>query len=242
MTAAAPAFLLISVAVARLEAGMFGGNIKRPDPVEAIKKLDPRISVGFGPHRQKAASAIYQAMMAGSLAVHVLGHPDADGGRRPLHVPVDVLGLLIKSHGGLSDRPIRLPVSLLREKTVTPELFRALSNSELFMSEVEFESWYQQQKRRRRWPSQRESIKPRSGRPSKQTDELITSIKARVAEKTWSAADGIAKLAKLLILIGAPSRNTLRRAVDLLYEETGDPLYRIVPRKRAKSKPVGLQS
>jgi hypothetical protein len=57
-----------------------------------------------------------------------------------------------------------------------------------------------------------------------------------VTEKAWSASDGIAKLAKLLASNGASGRNTLRRAVDRLYAETGNPQYRIVSRKRSKTK------
>jgi hypothetical protein len=61
-----------------------------------------------------------------------------------------------------------------------------------------------------------------------------------VAENSWSAADGIAKLVKLLVSHGAPRRNTVRRAVDQLYEETGDIRYQIIPRKRTKAKSAKL--
>jgi hypothetical protein len=40
----------------------------------------------------------------------------------------------------------------------------------------------------------------------------------------------------LLIFEAAPLRNTLRRAMDQLYLETGDALFRIIPRKRSKAK------
>jgi hypothetical protein len=235
-------FLLMSEAVARLEGGMFGGNIRRPEPVEAIKKLDPHISVGFGLHRQKAASAIHKAIMAGGLGVHVFGPLGADGVRRVLQVPINVLAHLLKSRGGLPDHPIRLPFNLIRDHAVAPELLAALSSSAMFLKNTEFEGWYQQQKRRRLWPSQRESVKPRIGRPSKQTDELLISIRARAAENAWCASEGIAPLVKLLVSHGQPTRNTVRRAVERLYEETGDPQFRIIPRKRAKAKPSGTQT
>jgi hypothetical protein len=242
MSEAEAGFLLISEVVARLEAGMFGGNIRRPEPVEGIKKLDPRISVGFALQRQKAASIIYKAIMAGRLGVHVFASPGADGVCRVLQVPVNVLARLFKSRGGLPDHPIRLPFNLLRDNVVAPELFAALSSSAMFLQGTEFKGWYQRQKRQRRWPSQRESVKPRAGRPSKQTEKLLTSIRARAAENSWSASEGIAPLVKLLVAHGQPTRNTVRRAVDRLYEETGDPAYRIVPRKRAKAKPSGTQT
>jgi hypothetical protein len=235
-------FLLISEAVAHLEAGMFGGAIRRPEPVEAIKKICPQLSVGWGLHKEKAALAIHAAIMKGSLGVHVFTRPTAEGSCQTLRVPLDALARLLKVRGALPDHAIRPPVALLRHNFVTPELFAALSSSALFLQATEFEAWYQQQKSRRRWHSQRESIKPRTGRPTKQTDELLTSIRARVTENAWSAPDGIAKLAKLLTSIGPPLRNTLKRAVDQLYEETGDARYRIVARKRAKSKSAKPQT
>lgn len=225
----------MSEAVARLEAGMFGGAVKRPEPVEAAKKIYSRASIGYGPHKQKAAAVLDAAIMVGDLTVHVFTQSSRDRAARPIKVPLEILSRLMRVRGGLPDRAIR-PVDLLRDKLVAPELFVALSSSAMLLEKSEFNAWYDRQKGRRRWPSQRQSTKPRSGRPSKQTNELLTSIRARVAEKTWSAPDGIAKLAKLLVSNGAPKRNTLRRAVDQLYEETGDPQYRIVPRDRARAK------
>ena len=229
-------FLLISEAVARLQAGMFGGRIKRPEPVKAAKKIYPGWSIGWELHKKKAAAALDAAIMAGDLIVNVFIPSSTDRMGRPLQVPIGVLERLLKSRGGLPDRPIRLPLTLLRENPVAPELFAALSNSAMFIQEAEFRVWYHRQKRRRRWPSQHESIKPRPGRPSKQTGELITSIRARVAQEEWSAPDGIAKLVRLLATHGAPNRNLVRRAVQRLYEATGDDRYRIVPRKRVRAK------
>jgi hypothetical protein len=235
-------FLLISEAVARLEAGMFGGAIKRPEPVEAIKKIHPQLSVGLGLHKEKAASAIHAAILKGSLGVHVYTRPTAEGVSHTLHLPIDVLTRLLKVRGGLPDHAIRPPVSLFRDTCVTPELFAALSSSALYMHRSEFKAWYEKQKSRHRWPSQRASTQPRTGRPPKQTDELLTSIRARVAENTWSAPDGIAKLVRLLATHGAPNRNLVRRAVQRLYEETGENQYRIVPRKRVEAKTACSQT
>jgi hypothetical protein len=235
-------FLLISEAVARLEAGMFGGAVKRPEPVKAAKKIYPQASIGWGEHKEKASAVVNTAIMAGDLAVNVFTVSGPDRMGRPLPVPVEVLGRLIRTRGGLPDHAIRPPITLLRNKLVTPQLFAALSSSALSVQQAEFQAWYQTQKSRGRWHSQRGSKKPRTGRPSKQTDELLISIRARVAERTWSAPDGIAKLAKLLVSKGTPKRNTLRRAVDQLYEETGDPQYRVIPRKRSKAKSARPQT
>jgi hypothetical protein len=232
-------FLLISEAVARLEARMFGGAIKRPEPVEAFKTIDPRFSVGWGLHKEKAAAAIYAATIAGDLTVLVFSLSMPDRVSRPLRVPIDVLNRLLRVHGGLPDHAIRPPVNLLRVTSVESELFVALSSSAMFLPQGEFKAWCERQKSRRRWPSQRESKKPPIGRPSKQDDQLLTSIRARVAEEKWSAPDGIAKLVRLLATNGAPNRNLVRRAVQRLHEETGVLAYRVVPRKRAKGKPAG---
>jgi hypothetical protein len=229
-------FLLISEAVARLEAGMFGGAIQQPETVKAAKKFYPGASIGLGLHKEKAASVLNAAIVAGDLTVHVFTLSNTDRGSRPLQVPLGVLNRLLKVRGGLPDRAIIPPVNLLRDISVHSELFVALSNSAMFLPQGEFKAWYERHKSRRRWPSQRESKKPRTGRPSKQNDQLLTSIRARVAEKAWSAPDGIAKLVGLLATHGAPNRNLVRRAVQRLSEETGDSQCRIIPRKRAKAK------
>ena len=229
-------FVLISQAVGRLEAGMFGGPIKQPKLVEAIKKDLPRLSVGFGCHRELAASAIYDAMVAGDLTVHVFTQAIAG---RPLHVPIDILKRLPKVHGGLPDHAIGLPFNLLRNNTVASELFAALSASALHVRRAEFVAWYEKERRKRRWLSQAGSGESRIGRPSKQTDKLLTSIEALTGEGTWSARDGIARLVRLLTSKGAPNRYLVRRAVQRLFEITGDLAYRVVPRKRAKGKPAG---
>jgi hypothetical protein len=239
VSAAENEFLLISEAVTRLEAGMFGGAINRPEPVEAIKKIDPRFSGGLGLRKEKAASAIYAAIIAGDLTVLVFSLSIADRVSRPLQVPLDVLNRLLRVHGGLPDHAIRPPANLLRNTSIDSEVFVALSRSAMFLQVSEFQAWYKRQKGRRRWPSQRESKKPPTGRPSKQDDQLLTSIRARVAEEKWSASDGIAKLVRLLATNGAPNRNLVRRAVQRLHEETGVLAYRVVPRKRAKGKPAG---
>jgi hypothetical protein len=227
-------FLLISHAVSRLEAGMFGGSVTRPEPIKKLKKQEPRLSVGFGPHREKASEVILTAILAGDLSVHLFAQSNAEEPRLPIVVPIDVLQLMPQARSGLPDRPVRHPVNFLRNHPVTPVVFAALSVSALHLQRTEFEAWYEKQKQRLRWPSQRTSSKPRVGRPSKQTARLLNLIRALVAEEKWSASEGIAKLVKLLVPKGAPLRNTLRRAVDQLYIETGDPNYRIVPRKRMR--------
>jgi hypothetical protein len=180
--------------------------------------------------------------MSGELSVHVFIPSSTNRMGRPHRIPLQALGRLSRTRGGLPDHAIRTSVALVRDNVVTSELFAALSKSAMYLQRSEFKAWYIRQKKRCQWPSQRTSKKPRTerkpliGRPSRITDELCTSIKARVEEGSWSAAEGISKLEKLMVSHGAPKRDTLRRTVDRLYEETGDPRYRIIPRKRSKAK------
>jgi hypothetical protein len=231
-------FLPISKAVSRLEAGMFGGAIKRPEPVAGIKDVARRYTLGSGVRRQKAALAIQKAIMAGALGVNVFAPATGtDGTVRPLLVPIDVLKRLPKVRGSLPDHLVRHPFNLLRNCPIAADLFAALSASPLYINRSEFIAWYQKEKRKGRWPSQAASNRLRVGRPSKQTDDLIRAIKALTNEGLWSAPDGIAELVRLLASRGAPDRYLVGRTVQKLFEETSDPRYRIIPRKREKGKP-----
>ena len=219
---------------------MFGGSIKRPEPVPGIEKMGTRYSVGSGARRQKAALAIQKAIMAGALEVNVFASAIGAGGSvRWLRVPVNVLKWLPKVRGSLPDRPVRPPLNLFRDKAIAPDLLAALSFSELHLSRPQYSAWYQREKNKGRWPSQREGKRTRIGSPSKIAPKLLKLIRDSVAEGAWDARNGIAPLVKLLLSKGAPNSNRflVRRAVQQLFEETGDPAYRIVPRKRAKQKP-----
>src|SRR6266404_8272229 len=84
--------LLISEAVAHLEAGMFGG-LRRPEAVLAAKKTYPGASIGWGPQKVDAAKRMYKAIVQGELSVLVLPDDPAEGEvqQAPLLVPVGVL-------------------------------------------------------------------------------------------------------------------------------------------------------
>jgi hypothetical protein len=243
MSAVETEFLVISEAVARLEAGRYGGSIKRPEPVPGIEKMGTRYSVGSGARRQKAASAIHEAIISGALGIHVfVPAKGADGGIQPRLVPLDVLKRLPKVRGTLPDRPARHPFNLFSDEPLAPDLFAGLSSSALHLSRAEFVAWYEREKSKRRWPSQRESKQAPIGRPSKITSKLLDLIRGCVAQNAWDADKGIAPLVTLLAPNGAPNRNLVRPAVQQLFEETGDLAYRIVPRKRAKQKPEFSQT
>jgi hypothetical protein len=65
-------FLLISEAVARLGAGMFGGPITRSEPVKKLKEKQPRLSVGWGAQEEESGACILRAILEGNLSVHLL--------------------------------------------------------------------------------------------------------------------------------------------------------------------------
>ncbi len=231
----APEYLLISEAVSRLEAGMFGGGITRPRSVALAKRNNPGVSIGSDLHRQNAAEKVDAAIRSGALSVCVFPSPHHDArSHDPLTVPINVLRHLVRSRGGLPDRVARLPIHLLNSRLATPELFSVLSQSALHLRCDEFDLWYKQQRSRGRWPSQRTSRKPRVGRPSKQTEALRNSIVARVEEKRWTGQQGIAPLLRLLASRPPVDRETLRRTVERIYLETGDVRYRVIRRRRTK--------
>jgi hypothetical protein len=227
--------LLISQAVACLEWGMFG-NLKPTEAVNEAKKHFPKakVSVGPGPQKEHAAKFIDNVVMKGELSVFVL--PDStegDAGRTPLQVPPDVIMKMIRTRGGLPDHAVQ-PARIFAKEANPLELRTALSKSALYVRRQEFDDWYKKAWKKRNWPSQRSSLKPRMGRPSKQS-ELHTRIIARVNEGRWSARNSIADLVRLLDSKGiVASRDTVRRAVDQLFKETGEQSYRRLARNRSK--------
>jgi hypothetical protein len=111
-------FCLISEAVARLEAGMFGG-LRRSEAVVAAKTSYPGASIGWGPQKEDAAKRIYKAVMQGELSVLVLpDSTDDEALGAPLQVPPDVLGKMMRTRGGLPDRIIR-PMRTFANTTVS---------------------------------------------------------------------------------------------------------------------------
>lgn len=215
--------LRVSEATARLEAGMYG-NFNRPEPIISIKKSEPRLSVNWGPQREHAARLIDKAIMKGDLSVYVTPH--SMGGKSNstlLQIPIEVIGKMIRTRGGLPDHAIR-PEGLPCKGAATRELFGALSQSALYLRRCEFDAWYAKAKSKRRWPSQILSKKSRMGRPSKQTGELRDRIIALVNDELWSAQrNSIADLVRLLKPKGeTPSRQTLVRMIEQLHRETGE--------------------
>ena len=235
--------MLISEAVARLEAGMFSGgafmpgatcDFRRPEAVEVAKKSYPGASIGWGLQREDAAKRIYGAIKLGELSVFALRDPpDREVHRAPFQVPLGVSQQMISTRGGLPDRAVQ-PLRILAKGTVSPELLAALSTHKLYLRREEFDAWYKKAKEKGNWPSQRSSRKPRMGRKSKQID-LRAPIVGLVDEGRWSARQKIADLVRLLESRGIiAARDTVRRIVDQILKETGKQSYRRRVRKRSQ--------
>src|SRR6516225_7659968 len=97
-------FLRFSDAISRLAEGMWGG-LRGPAPVRAIKRIEKRASIGFGPWREQAGQRLTAAVKKGRLAVYVFAEPQALFKSRalarrspqqlkPVTVPVSVLARL----------------------------------------------------------------------------------------------------------------------------------------------------
>src|SRR5450432_2783014 len=67
-------YLRLSHATNQVADGMWGG-LPRPDPVANIKKSQKKLSVGFGPWREKAAECLTAAAFKGELVVYVVAEP-----------------------------------------------------------------------------------------------------------------------------------------------------------------------
>lgn len=227
--------LRISEAVAHLEAGMYG-SFNRPKNVEQAKKYFPGVSIGSGPRKEYAARIIDDAIRKNKLTVFVLADvKENEAHGIPLRVPADLLGKMIRTRGGLPDHVIQ-PERIFARDPLPPELRGALSKSALYLGREEFAAWYEEARKKRIWPSQRSSSKPRIGRPSRQSDLRARIVELAKDEKSF-ARQTIADLVRLLKTKGKRAeRDTVRRLIDQLYRETGDPCYWRSVRKRARSQ------
>jgi hypothetical protein len=234
-------YLPLSHATNRLADGMWGG-LPRPEPVVAIKEIEKKLRVGFGPWRERAGQCVTAAAIKGELAVYVVAKPRARSKERkpsqaiePTVVPVGVLKRLMLSRGGLPDHAIRPSI---RTAGGDEGLLALLITGLLVVRTNDFEVWYRSEHAKGNWPSQRSRKKAPEGRPTKQTEALRNAVLGLVRELTWDGKAGITKLHRLLVASGRseiPSPDTLARLVDQMHRETGEAeLRRIIraPRRR----------
>jgi hypothetical protein len=224
-------FLRFSVAVDLLAQGIWGG-LQRPIPVQKFKWQYKKISVGFGPWKEKAGQCLRSAAIDGKVPVYVFGTPQSEIGDLSPEitlVPVIALRRLIPIRGSLPDHPR----ASMKAAGGDGKLFRSLNTGLLLVRRSEFDAWYQRERAKRRWPSQRSTSKRRDGRPSVQTDDLRTAVINAMRERKTS----IAALRRRLVGSGRadiPSLDTLERLVDQLYRETGEAEFFRMKRARRK--------
>jgi hypothetical protein len=200
--------------------------------VRAIKRIEKRASIGFGPWREQAGQRLTAEVKKGRLKVYVSAEPHAPFKCRaltrcspqrmkPVTVPVSVLARLITTRGGLPDHPIRPSIKTAEGDE---KLLGLLTVGVLVIRASDFEVWYRSERAKGKWPSQRSRLKICGGRPTKQTEPVRNAVIGLVRDGTWRGNVSIAKLHRLLIASGdneVPSPDSLARLVDQLHAETG---------------------
>jgi hypothetical protein len=241
-------FLPLSRAIDRLADGMWGG-LQRPEPVAVIKQDQKKLSLGFGPWREEAAQRLRAAAIEGELVIYLLAKPQIRSEDHnftecspekidPLVVPVNVVKrLMVSRGGGLPDHPIRPSI---KTADGNEKLFALLTVGLLVVRASDVDVWYQSERAKGRWPSQRSKLKI-NGRPTKQSEPLRNAVLAFVNDLKWNSKDRITTLHRLLVASGrsdVPSQDTVARLVDQLHRETGDMRLLRVTRVRRKQTQV----
>jgi hypothetical protein len=238
-------FLRFSDAICRLADGMWGG-LRGPAPVRAIKRIEKRASIGFGPWRERAGQRLTAAVKKGRLTVYIFAEPQAlfkscalarrsPQGLEPVPVPVSVLARLITTRGSLPDHPIR---PTIKTAEGDEKLLGLLTVGVLVIRASDFDVWYRSERAKGKWPSQRSRLKIGGGRPTKQDERVRNAVIGLARDGKWSGKVSIAKLHRLLIASGriepTTSPDTLARLVDQLHAETGEAEFFRVKRARRK--------
>jgi hypothetical protein len=224
-------YVSFSAAVTRLAEGMWGG-LPRAEPVQTIKMVAKKASIGFGPWREQVGRRLTDAVRQGGLAVYVAVDPQRSVQHivaaqhlsvEPIVVPTNIVNRLIASRGTLPDDPIR---PTLATTNGDEKLLAMLSVGVLLVRADEFERWYGSERTKSKWASQRSTTKSLVGRPTRQTPAIRNAVLAFARERRWTGEHGVTELRRLLIAAGrtdVPSTDTLTRMVDQMHRETGEP-------------------
>jgi hypothetical protein len=244
--------LLLSQAHGQLRDGMFG-NLERASPIEATKRKHPRSRVRWGPHLNQAGVRVRDAAISGSLPLYALkvdlkeqlvsNTLDAASVEAALRCPVpcEVVRRLITTRGRLPDHPFAVTRSRKLLEFASREFLAHLEQSVLVVELSEFEKWYQNERRRQLWPSQRAEAssagrrRPRRPRLDSGLTNIITQL---VCNGTWTREKPVSVLMEQLKkgnpYLKLPSEDTVRRRLDELYIEKGLPGLR--PKLRLSKK------
>jgi hypothetical protein len=226
-------YIRISHGTQILEEAMYA-KTSSPEIVKTAKGGHRRVTLNdipivlqFGPRMEEAAAAIRSAALSNELDVYVAIPSE----NQLMRMTSEILASLIRIHRGLPD-------TLYRVNPFLSGVARLPDNGELLLKIEDFRAWYEIQRRRHKWPSQRDTmpIAKKLGRPSKQDMARQLVMKA-VDEEEWRASDGIAALLKIVLLRGTScSKGTISRLVRNLFLETGRAEFRIPKRFRHSAK------
>jgi hypothetical protein len=236
-----PGYVTISESVNRLEKGMFA-QLPRPLLVHEVKR-NPDIgrdaSIGFGPWRDQAAKSIRDAAIAGHLMVccAIVDESRAIDEGSIESVPKEALKLVIPVHSGLPDYAVHVyrpqPGSSISSRS-------KLRKSIMLLSRVEFDAWYEAERRKTNWPAQSQSKAAKVGRP--RAGELVPNRVRRLVEQNkWSATAPITALQRLLMEmkpLEIVSDDSLARIVDRLFLHTGDSRFQRRKRRSSRKTPA----
>jgi hypothetical protein len=237
-------YLRPSEAARILASGIFGGG-KRPELVSKFKAEFPGARIHSGPQREQAAERLMDAVTKGELPLYIWNRSARNVAPNSSvdHVPVKIARRLRPNRGGLPDYPYRVSTTLIDSLREHPTLLAAFQGGLMghkragafLLSNEEFRAWYERERSRGKWPSQRSSIKPRRGRRSSTNEALISLVVEAVNEGKWAADQGTKALCRLLEGSGhaVPSHDTMHRLIDRLFIETGIEALR---RKRRRSR------
>jgi hypothetical protein len=212
----------------RLSVGVWGG-LKRA----TILRRHTRNPPAYGRWREYAAKRFTNALLNGQLKVFVVAEPQLESEessppppptKDPVVVPTDVLKRLISWRNAIPDHVLR---PTLKTAGNNVQLLVLLTVGILVVQEEEFKRWYKLERTRYKWPSQRSSTRPKRGRPVKR-DAVRSDVITLAQKGIWCAGDGISKLRRLLLTDDGryiPSVDSLRRLVDQIHAETGEPQF-----------------
>jgi hypothetical protein len=155
------------------------------------------------------------------------------------NVPKEALKLVIPVHSGLPDHAVHVyrpqPGS-----SISSRLLAKLRKSIMLLSRVEFDAWYEAERRKTNWPAQSQSKAAKVGRP--RAGELVPNRVRRLVEQNkWSATAPITALQRLLMEmkpLEIVSDDSLARIVDRLFLHTGDSRFQRHKRRSSGKTPA----
>jgi hypothetical protein len=218
-------FLTIRQAAERLAAAMYGGVPDRPE-VASLRRLGGDVVDGAA--LDAAVVAVWAAVDRARIQALAIG----PGGKGPLKLPAglsEAIPVLRSPRGG--------SLSFLRPRSPTFKLFADwfgdLSNVSIVFHETEITRLARNQLRLRR-RKEADVGKGRRGRPSRQV-EIKATIREVIEREKWSPTQSLKALTQEMNRLGKwmdpVSDETVRRALESIYEETNDRRFERLPRR-----------